>query len=87
MVVYLTEYKSFPKQYVGSTITPFLSRFNDYKSGARKFSKFHPKKCNVHQEQFHRHFNSEGHYGMEDWKITIIDRAEDLLELRRRESY
>ena len=24
---------------------------------------------------------------MEDWKITIIDRAENVLELRRRESY
>ena len=24
---------------------------------------------------------------MEDWKVTIIDRAENVLELRRRESY
>ena len=75
------------KQYVGSTITPFLSRFNNYKSGARKVSKVYPKKCNVYQEQFHRHFNYEGHNGIEDWKITIIDRAENVLELRRRESY
>ena len=41
----------------------------------------YPKKCN-------RQFNSEeGHNGMEDWKITIINRAENVLELRRRESY
>ena len=50
-------------------------------------SKVYPKKCNVYQEQFHRHFNSEGHSGMQDWKITIIDRAENVLELRRTESY
>ena len=48
-------------------------------------SKVYPKKCNVYQEQFHRHFNSEGHNGMEDWKITIIDRTENVLELKRRE--
>ena len=45
-------------------------------SGARKVSKVYPKKCNIYQEEFHRHFNSEGHNGMEDWNITIIDRAE-----------
>ena len=87
LVVYLIECKSCSKQYVGSTITPFRSRFNNYKSGARKVSKVYPKKCNVYQEQFHRHFNYEGHNGIEDWKITIIDRAENVLELRRRESY
>ena len=72
---------------MGSTITPFCSRFNNYKSGARKVSKVYHKKCNVYQEQFHHHFNYEGHNGMEDWKITINDRAKDVLELRRRESY
>ena len=87
LVVYLIECKSCSKQYVGSTITPFRSRFNNYKSGARKVSKMYPKKCNVYQEQFHRHFNYEGHNGIEDWKITITDRAEKVLELRRRESY
>ena len=49
-------------------------------------SKFYPKKCNVYQEQVHRHFNSEDHSGMEDWKIIVIDRAENILDLRRIES-
>ena len=53
------------------------------KVGLEKCQKY-PKKCNVYQEQFHRHFNYEGHNGIEDWKITIIDRAENFLELRRR---
>ena len=72
---------------MGSTITPFRSRFNNYKSRARKVSKFYPKKCNAYQEQFHRHFNSEGHNGMKHWKITIIDRAENVLQLSHKESY
>ena len=72
---------------MSSTITPFRSCFNNYKSGARKESKVYPKKCNVYQEQFHRHFNSEGHNGMQDWKITLIDRAENVLELRCRDRY
>ena len=50
-------------------------------------SKFFLIKHNVYQEQFCRHFNSEGRNGMEGWKITVIDRAENVLELRRRESY
>ena len=87
LVVYLIECKSCSKQYVCSTITLFRRRFNNYKSGARKVSKFYPKKCNIYQEQFHRHFNSEGPNGMDDWKITIIDRFENVLELRIRESY
>ena len=74
LVVYLIECKSCSKQYVGSTITPFRSPFNNYKSGVRKVSKVYPKKCNVYQEQFHRHFNYEGHNGIEDWEITIVDR-------------
>ena len=64
---------------MGSTSRPFRS--------TRKVSKVNPKKCNVYQEQFHRHFNSDRHNGMEDLKITIIDRAENVLELRRREGY
>ena len=87
LVVYLVQCKSCSRQYVGSTITPFRTRFNNYKGGARKVSKFYPSKCNVYQEQFQCHFNSQGHNCMEDWKITIIDSARNVLELRRRESY
>ena len=74
--------KSCSKQYV-STITPFRARFNKSINKCLSINK-----CNVYQEHLsHRHFNSEGHNGMEDWKITITDRAENVLELRRRESY
>ena len=43
---------------MGSTITPFRSRFNDYKSGTKKVS-----------------------------KTATTDRAENILELKRKESY
>ena len=39
LVVYLIECKSCFRQYVGSSITPFRSRFNDSKSGTKKVSK------------------------------------------------
>ena len=64
---------------MGSTITPFSSCINNYKSGDRNESKVYPKKPNVYQQQFHRHFNSEGHNGMEDRKIIIIYRTESVL--------
>ena len=66
VVVQLIQCKSCSKQYLGSAITPFRARFNNYKSGARKVSKFMSKKCNVYQEQFHCHFNSEGRNEKED---------------------
>ena len=49
---------------MSSTITPLRNLFN-YKSGARKVSKVYPIKCNIYQEQFHHHFNSEGHWDKE----------------------
>ena len=87
LVVYLIECKSCSKQYVGSTITLFCSHLNNYESEARKVSEVYLNNCNIYQEQLHHHFNSEGHNGMQDWKITIINRAKSVLELRCRESY
>ena len=87
LILYLTECKLCSKQYVGSTITPFRSRFNNYKSGIRKVSKVYPKKCNVYQEQLHHHFNSEEQNWMEGQKIAITDKGEQNLELMCRESY
>ena len=52
-----------------------------------KCQKLIPRNVISIKKQFHRHFNSEGHNEVEDWKITIIDRAENVSELRRRESY
>ena len=70
-----------------SIITPFCTRLNNYKSGAKKLSKVYPNNCSVYLEQFRRLFDSEGQNMTEDWKITIIDRAEYVLEIRCRENY
>ena len=72
LVVYLIECRSCSKQYMGSTITPFRSRFNNYKSGARKASKVYLKKCNVYLKQFYHHFYSEGHNGMEVGRLRSL---------------
>ena len=44
LVVYLIEFESFSKQYVGSTFIPSHSRFNTYKSALEKCQKFIPRK-------------------------------------------
>ena len=67
---------------MGRTITPFCTRFNNYKGGTRKVSKVY-----VCEEEFYCYFNSEGHSGREDWKITFIDMAKNIIELKRRGSY
>jgi len=41
----------------------------------------------INQEQFHQHFLQPDHNGMDDWKVTIIDKAENEIELRGRESF
>ena len=36
---------------------------------------------------FHEHYCSEGHQGIENWSVTLIDQAEDLDSLRKKELY
>ena len=82
-VIYLIECKTCGKPYIGSTKTPFRARFNNYRSAQRNFEK--GKK--VKQESFHVHFSEEGHYGEKDWVITLTDSAENVEELRKKESF
>ena len=39
------------------------------------------------KKRFHEHYCSDRHSGIEDWVITLIDRADTLKELRRKELY
>ena len=57
-----------------SIIESFRSYFDNYKSGARKVPEVYPKKCNVYQEQFHLHVNSEGRNGMEAGRLLSLIR-------------
>ena len=59
------------KQYVGSCITRFHKHFNNYRSCHRKFFRDH----SVIQVSFHAHFMQDGHCGIDDWKIILIDKG------------
>ena len=45
-----------------------------------------PKQA-LEQMRFHKHYCSERHNGIEDWVITLIDSADTLKELRKKEPY
>ena len=88
MAVYLIECRVCGEQYTGSTKTKFRLRSNNYKSTHRKFiiKKEVPKQA-LKQKRFHDHYCTESHTGIEDWVITLIDRADTLKELRKKELY
>ena len=45
-----------------------------------------PKQA-LKQKRFHEHYCSDRHNGIEDWVITLIDSADTLKELRKKELY
>ena len=92
LVVYLVNCKVCGIQNVGSTVNKYRTRFNNYKSVHRKFrnqtTKGHSKgKQAFCQEKFHKHFCSDGHSGIEDWEIILIDKATSKEELRHKELF
>ena len=80
--------------YVGSTVTKFRFSFNNCKSTHRKFRrKFKKgiiqeiKRNELKQKLFHEHYCSNGHEGITNWCVTLIDQVEDKKELRKKELY
>ena len=96
-IIYLSECKQcqyrFP--YVGSTKTKCRYRINNYKSTHRKFRKKYVekylaiviKKSELKQKLFHEHYCSEGHQGIENLSVLLIDQVEDLDSLKKKELY
>ena len=82
-VVYLINCKTCNMQYVGSASTAFRKRFNNYKCCHKK----HVAGDMVTQTSFHQHFCQPGHYGQEDWEFILIDKAVDLVSVRKKESF
>ena len=91
-VIYLVECKKcqFKFPYVGSTVTKFRFRFINYKSTHRKFRKTlkkgivqEIKKSELKQKLFHEHYCSNGHGGIANWCVTLIDQVENKKELRK----
>ena len=89
-VVYLLRCKTCGKQYVGSTITKFRERFNNYKSQFKKYllrkqvDDLNPGK-DISQAGLFEHFCAQDHNGMFDWSFDIIDQADSLKRVRERE--
>ena len=96
-IIYLFKYKQYQYRfpYVGSTKTKFRYRTNNYKSTHRKFRKRYVekdlgiviKKSELKQKLFQEHYCSEGHQGIENWSIALIDQLEDLYSRRKKELY
>ena len=70
-VIYLITCKKCEKQYVGSCVTRFHTHFNNCRSCHMKFCRDH----SVIQVSFHAHFMLEGHFGINDWDIILIDKG------------
>ena len=81
-VVYLFTCKTCSEQYTGST-EDFWSRFNNYRRAHRNFLK--GKK--VKQESFKAHFAEVNHNVEDDWEVRLIDQTNNVVELRKRESF
>ena len=72
-----------------------LKYISNYKSSHRKFRKKYVekdlaiviKKSELKQKLLHEHYCSEGHQGIENWSVTLIDQVEDLDSLRKKELY
>ena len=74
------------EQYTGSTKTKFRSRENNYKSTQRKFvNKEAVSKQALKQKTFHEYYCSDKYNDIQDWVITLIDRADTLKELKKKE--
>ena len=88
MAVYLIECEICGKQYTGRIKTKFSSRANSYKSTKRKFvNKEAVPNQALKQKRFHEHYCSDRHNGIQDWVITLIDSADTLKELKKKELY
>ena len=83
-VVYLITCKKCSLQYVGSTVTKFRLRFNNHKSRIRRH-KMLGQAEKESDDLLYRHFCSEGHSGLQDVRIQLIDRVNGEENLREKE--
>ena len=88
MAVYLIECEICGEQYTGSTKKKVRFRVNNYNSTQRKFvNKEAVQKQALKQKRFHEHYCSDRYNGIQDWVITLIDGADTLKEVSRKELY
>lgn len=83
-VVYLITCKRCSVQYVGSTVTKFRIRFNNHKSRIRRHARLNEAQ-RENDDLLYKHFWSDGHSGLDDMNIQLIDRVNGEEELRDKE--
>ena len=72
-IVYLIKCKKCSKQYVGSTVTSFKMRFNNHKSSLMRYGR---GQMGIPGEHLYAHFFEDGHRGLEDVIVMIIDKTD-----------
>ena len=88
MAVYLIECQICDEQYTWNITARFRSRANNYKSiQGKSMNKEAVPKQALEQKHLHEHCCSDRHNGKKDKVITLIDSANTLKELRRKELY
>ena len=85
-VIYLINCTKCKVQYVGSTTTRFRTRFNNHKSRVNAHVNLSLNQKGK-DDLIYRHFNSDGHRGLEDMQIQLIDHVKGEKELRERENH
>ena len=71
-VIYLIKCKRCGKQYIGSTINTFRTRFNNHKSSLNRYGR---GQRNIPGEHLYSHFFGDGHEGLSDLVVKIIDKT------------
>jgi hypothetical protein len=82
-IVYLISCKSCGLQYVGNNITRFRLRFNNHKSALNRYGRWQRNICG---QQLYAHFWGEGHSGLSDFLVQVID-VTDVNNPTERESF
>ena len=84
-VIYLLSCSKCSKQYVGSTITKFRTRFNNHKSRLSAHKRLSASNKAL-DDLVYKHFNQRDHKGVDDLRVQLIDKCASELALREREA-
>ena len=83
--IYLLSCSKCFKQYVGSTITKFQTRFNNHKSRLNAHKRLSTSNKALH-DLIYKHFNQWDHKGVDDLRVQLIDKCASELVLRERKA-
>ena len=83
-VIYLITCKVCGLQYVGSTTNKFRLRFNNHKTRVNRHERLNEAERKK-DDLLYKHFWSEGHRGLRDVNVQLIDRVNGEEELRDKE--